>query len=85
MSVDELIAQLIFSASGKDVRIFYTTVGSPAEKVIEYVGLSNSVGAPTSDARWFITKLEYDGTADPVRVRSLSTQQVLDDRVSLFP
>lgn len=83
MSVEELLAQLIFSASGKEVRIFYTTVGT--EKVIEYVGLSNSPGVPTSAARWFITKLEYDGTADPVRIRGLSIQNVLDDRASLFP
>lgn len=85
MSVDELLAQLIFSASGKDVRIFYTTAGTPAVKVIEYVGITNAVGAATSVPVWFISKLEYDATACVIRVRSLSTQKILDDRATFFP
>lgn len=85
MSPDELIAQVAFSASGKDVRLFYGMVGTPSVKRLEYVGMSNAVNAATSAKVWFITKIEYDIDACPIRVRSLSTQQVLDDRASFFP
>jgi hypothetical protein len=85
VSIDELIVQLAFSASGKDVRIFYAMVGTPSVKRIEYVGVSNALNPPTSAKVWYITKLEYDSDACPIRARSLSTQEVLDDRATFFP
>lgn len=85
MSVDELLAQLVFSASGKDVRIAYTTVGSPVQTVIEYVGVSAAMNGPTSADIWFITKLQYDAFGFVVRARSLSVKHPWDDRATLFP
>lgn len=72
-----------FSASGSDTRIFYTTID--AVDHIEYIGVSNSVDAPTSMARWFIMRLYYNASGCVTRCVKLSTQQILDDRVSLFP
>lgn len=83
--IDELLAQLIFSKSGKEIRTTYTSVGSPAQNVIEYVGVTNAVNAPTSAEVWYITKLEYNGDGCLSRVRSLSVQKKWDDRASLFP
>lgn len=83
MSIDELLAQVIFSASGKEVRIAYTTINT--KKVIEYVGVTNAVNAATSAPCWFITKLEYDADPCVIRSRSLSPQKAWDDRATLFP
>ena len=83
MNVNELLAQLIFSSTGKEVRAYYTLAG--LQNVIEYVGITNAINAATSAKVWFITKIEYDGNACFVRSRTLSTQQVLDDRATLFP
>jgi hypothetical protein len=85
MSVDELLAQLVFSASGKDVRIAYTTAGTPVQTVIEYVGVTAAVNGPTDAEIWFITKLQYDSSACCIRARSLSVKKKWDDRASLFP
>ena len=83
MNVSELITQIAFSASGKDVRLFYTLVS--LKKVVEYIGVSNALNAPTSAKVWYITKVEYDSDPCVVRVRSLSTQEVLDNKASFFP
>lgn len=83
MNGEELIANLIISGTGVEVRAFWKTIGT--ENVIEYIGFTNAVNAATSAKCWFITKLEYDGTAQFVRVRKLAVQNILDDRVSLFP
>jgi len=80
---EELLANLIISGTGVDIRAFWTTVGT--EKVIEYIGFTNAINAPTSAKCWFITKLEYNGTADFQRARKLSVQNILDNRASLFP
>ena len=83
MNGEELLANLIISGTGVDIRAFWTTVGT--EKVIEYIGFTNAINAPTSAKCWFITKLEYNGTADFQRARKLSVQNILDNRASLFP
>ena len=83
MNGEELLANLIISGTGVDIRAFWTTVGT--EKVIEYIGFTNAINAPTSAKCWFITKLEYNGTGDFQRARKLSVQNILDNRASLFP
>lgn len=83
MNGEELIANLILSGTGVEIRAFWKTIGT--ENVIEYIGFTNAVNAPTSAKAWYVTKLEYDGTAQFVRARKLSTQEILDNRVSLFP
>jgi len=80
---EELLANLIISGTGVEIRAFWKTIGT--DNVIEYIGFTNAVNAPTSAKCWFVTKLEYDGTAQFVRARKLSTQEILDNRVSLFP
>ena len=87
MNGEELLANLILSGTGVEIRAFYKTivVGSTPEDVIEYIGFTHAVNAPTSADCWFVTKLEYDGTAKFIRARKLSTKNVLDNRVSLFP
>jgi len=80
---EELLANLLISGTGVEIRAFWKTIGT--DNVIEYIGFTHAINAPTSAKRWFITKLEYDGTAQFVRARKLSTQEILDDRVSLFP
>lgn len=83
MNGEELLANLIISGTGVEIRAFWKTIGT--DNVIEYIGFTNAVNAPTSAKCWFVTKLEYDGTAQFVRARKLSTQEILDNRVSLFP
>lgn len=83
MNGEELLANLILSGTGVEIRAFYKTIGT--EDVIEYIGFTHAVNAPTSADCWFVTKLEYDGTAKFIRARKLSTRGVLDNRVSLFP
>lgn len=83
MNGEELLANLILSGTGVEIRAYYKTIG--AEDVIEYIGFTHAVNAPTSADCWFVTKLEYDETAKFVRARKLSTKNVLDNRVSLFP
>jgi hypothetical protein len=79
----DIWALQLFSASGGDTRFFYTTIDS--NKYIEYIGISPSINAPTSDKVWFIGKLYYDAEANVTRFVKLSTQQILDNRTSLFP
>jgi hypothetical protein len=81
---EELLTNLLISGTGVEIRAFWTTIAT--EDVIEYIGFTNAVNAPTSAKCWFVTKLEYDGTGKKfMRARKLSVQNVLDDRVSLFP
>jgi hypothetical protein len=80
---EELLANILISGTGVEIRAFWKTIGT--DNVIEYIGFTNAVNAPTSAKCWFVTKLEYDGTAQFVRARKLSTQEILDNRVSLFP
>jgi hypothetical protein len=80
---EELIANLLISGMGVDIRAFYTTIGT--DSYIEYIGFTNALNAPTSAKCWFITKLQYDGSGNFVRARKLSTQEILDNRASLFP
>lgn len=83
--IDELLAQLMFSKAGKEIRLTYISVGSPTQNVVEYVGVTNAIGAPTSAEVWYITRLEYDGTGCLNRARTLSVQKAWDDRASVLP
>jgi len=79
----EIWALQVFSAVGSDMRVFYKTIDST--KHIEYIGVTPAVNAATSAKVWFIGKLYYDVDGCMTRFIKLSTQQVLDDRVALFP
>lgn len=79
----EIWALQQFSASGSDVRMSYTTVNS--ETVLEYIGVSPAIDAPTSGASWYIGKLYYDANACMIRFVKLATQGIWDNRALLFP
>ena len=80
----EIWALQQFSASGSDVRMFYTTILT--DEKLEYIAVSPAIDAPTSAKCWFIGKLYYSGvTGCMLRFVKLSTQEILDSKGSLFP
>jgi len=81
---DVIISLLqLFSASGSDIRMFYTTIDS--EQKLQYIAVSPAVNASTSAKVWFIGKLYYNGDGCMSRFIKLSTQQILDDKADFFP
>jgi len=79
----EIWALQQFSASGSDVRMYYTTVGEDTK--LEYIAVSPAIDAPTSAAAWYIGKLYYNGSGCMTRFVKLAIQNILDDRATLFP
>jgi hypothetical protein len=64
--------------------MYYTTI--LADEKMEYIAVSPAVGAPTSYKVWYIGKLYYSETTGcMIRFVKLSTQEILDNRASLFP
>ena len=80
----EIWALQQFSASGSDVRMYYTTLLETQK--LEYIAVSPAIDAGTDKKVWFIGKLYYEGTYGcMIRFVKLATQEILDDRGSLFP
>jgi len=79
----EIWALQQFSATGSDVRMAYTTVGTDTK--LQYIGVCPSIDAPTSGAHWYMGKLYYNGDGCMTRFVKFSTQKIWDDRGTLFP
>jgi len=84
----EIWALQQFSASGSDVRMYYTTmvIDTVSYQKLQYIAVSPSIDAPITSKAWYIGKLYYESTYGcMIRFVKLATQEILDDRGSLFP
>lgn len=83
MSSNELLAQLILSSTGTDLRMTHIT-GALGNPVLEYFGSTATLDTPTDVERWFISKAEYDSNECMIRLRRISQQKKWTERASLF-